>query len=354
MQHFAVISSLLFFISISNKFISLLVKVAGGKLPFNMIFKIILLSSPEILSLLMPLSLFIAILFVVSKLYADNEIVTLFSSGLDWSFLIKTISTISIFIAIITGIITLWISPSLVKIRETMLSKGEAIGAAHAVTPGHFHIINDGKQVFYVGDIDENDTVKDVFIATNHSNKVDNFLITAQSGQIKHLSEQEGNMLILHNGQRYVSSAEGKDFSVINFAEYGRQLLPKSGAVTSLERVKDTKDIYKSTRPEEMAEYTWRLAMPISVLVLTILAVGLAKVSPRQGRFAKFFPAILLYILYCNGMLFMRRLIACNVVDNYVLGLWLVHGIFLIVSWVLVLQASGWFVYIKNKLFKLR
>jgi lipopolysaccharide export system permease protein len=35
-------------------------------------------------------------------------------------------------------------------------------------------------------------------------------------------------------------------------------------------------------------------------VILSVLAISLAKVAPRRGRYAGFFPAILIYIIYSN------------------------------------------------------
>jgi lipopolysaccharide export system permease protein len=350
--HFIAIIGLLFFISISNKFIGLLAKVASGKLPFFMVCKVMVLSSPEILGLLMPLSLFIATLFVVSKLYAENEIVVLFASGLSWSFLISTTIMIAILVAVVTSVLTLWASPLLIEAREIMLNKGQSIGVINSIIPGHFQVINDGKQVFYVGDVDNN-KVNNIFIATMGGNNGSNLVITAKSGNIETLADQDSSFLILQNGRRYSGVVGSRNFSIIDFDEYGRELMPKTAEVSNLYRVKKTKDICNSKIPGEKAEYEWRLAMPISVIILAVLAVGLAKVAPRQGRFAKFLPAILLYIIYCNCMLFMRRLVATNAI-NEILGIWVVHLVFFILGILLLLQSSGWLAYVHKKFFTLK
>lgn len=47
-----------------------------------------------------------------------------------------------------------------------------------------------------------------------------------------------------------------------------------------------------------MAEFHWRLAIPLAIPLMTLIAVPLARVNVRQGKFAKVFPAVLLYLGY--------------------------------------------------------
>lgn len=113
--------------------------------------------------------------------------------------------------------------------------------------------------------------------------------------------------LILQHGHRYSGVVGNRNFSVIDFDEYGKQLFPTASAGSNVHGIQKTKEIWNSKVPEEKAEREWRLAMPISVIILSILAVSLAKVIPRQGRFAKFLPAILLYYyIFVMPMLCMR------------------------------------------------
>ena len=245
--YFVAIIFFLFLIFITNKFIGLLTKAASGQLPFAMVCQAMLLYVPEILGLLMPLSLFIAVLFVVSKLYADQEIVVLFTSGLNWYFLINTVIRVAVFVAILTAAITLWLAPYATKIREEVLSKGKTLGIISSVVPGRFQVINDGKQVFYVGNVDnknQNNKIQDIFIATNADNQLETLVVTAKSGSIETLKDQDGNFLVLQDGHRYSGIAGNANFSVIDFAEYGRQLLPKDDeSPLSMHKVQKTNEI---------------------------------------------------------------------------------------------------------------
>ena len=58
--------------------------------------------------------------------------------------------------------------------------------------------------------------------------------------------------------------------------------------------------LLSSSDPRDIAELQWRLAMPVSVIVLLLLAVPLCKSSPRQGRYGRLVVAILLFVIYYN------------------------------------------------------
>jgi lipopolysaccharide export system permease protein len=79
------------------------------------------------------------------------------------------------------------------------------------------------------------------------------------------------------------------------------------------------------------AELQWRLGLPVMTVVLTILAVPLGRLRPREGRYARVWIAVMVFALYANLALAGRTWIERGQVAP-ALGLWWVHGLFLLVS----------------------
>ena len=73
------------------------------------------------------------------------------------------------------------------------------------------------------------------------------------------------------------------------------------------------------------------MAMPVSVLVLALLAFPLSRVNPRRGKFSQLLPAILLYILYGN-LLFLGRAWVRKGILSFDVGMWWVHGLMLLIA----------------------
>lgn len=338
---FIAVTSVLLLVALSNRFIIYLAKAAVGQLPAGMILQTVGLYIPEFFGLLAPLGLFIGILLAHGRLHADNEITVMLTGGSNWADLVKIALTLALAIAGIVFILMVWIVPSVTEQREQILSQGESVGIMQAITPGQFQIFNDGKVVFYVEDVDENKTeLRRVFIADNDDAAQANTTITAQSGYLNRQEDEQSYFLVLKNGQRYTGQPGSADYTTIEFAEYGRELKAEAAVVGDFDRLKPSSELWFSDKIGDQAELQWRLAMPLSVLVLTVIAVPIAKVSPRQGRFAKFLPAILLYIVYYNLMTLAKRWVGAGILSPY-LGIWSVHLLFLVVGGLLLAYTSG-------------
>ncbi len=85
------------------------------------------------------------------------------------------------------------------------------------------------------------------------------------------------------------------------------------------------------------AALEWRIAQPFTVLVLLLIAVPLAHARPRQGRYARLVPAILLYLVYFNLLGVARVWVA----QGRLAWLWWVPGLFALGGLMLVWHRYG-------------
>ena len=81
--------------------------------------------------------------------------------------------------------------------------------------------------------------------------------------------------------------------------------------------------------------------MPLATLLLPVLAVLLSRTSPRQGRFAKLFIAVLVFITYYNTLGVAHSWVARGEVPIQV-GIWWVHICLLAVMATIAVKYWGW------------
>lgn len=344
---FLSITGILLLIALSNRFAMFLAKTATGELPLNFVFNVVWLYIPELLTFLIPLSLFLAILFAYGRLHAESEMAVLSACGIGAQDICKITVILSMFIMVLVAWLSLWVAPTLSANREKALSEGEALAVVHSMIPGRFQMFGEGNLVFYLEDINSKDnTMKGVFIAEQPAlpKKEDGWsLITAKSAHVEREEKTKDFYLVLKEGYRYKGNPGKGDYTIIKFAEYGRAVHQQAGAVSNeLLKVKPSNALLRSGTRDDIAEFQWRLSIPISVPILALLAVPLARVRPRQGRFANFLPAIVLYIIYYNLFTLSKRWIISGTISSYV-GVWWVHLCFLALAFLLLAKESGFF-----------
>lgn len=276
----------------------------------------------------------------------DSEMTVLSACGISWVYISRLTLMLSFVIMLVVGWLALSVVPTLTAAREKALSEGEALAVIQSMLPGRFQVFGEGSLVFYLEDIEsKTNKLKGVFIAeqpTQEKNKGDWTLITAAEAHVEREAKTKDFYLVLSDGYRYQGKPGTGNFNVLQFGEYGRAVQQQVTPVSSeLLRARPSGDLADSSTLEDLAELQWRLSIPLSVPILALLAIPLARVSPRHGRFAKFLPAILLYIVYYNLFTVSKRWVASGILPSAI-GVWWVHIGFLALGlWFLVKESGG-------------
>jgi len=91
--------------------------------------------------------------------------------------------------------------------------------------------------------------------------------------------------------------------------------------------------LFHSSDREDIAELQWRIASPVSVLCLVLLAIALSQIHLGQ-RYAKLLFAILLYLGYSQLLGTAKRWVA-NGTWPALPGTWTIHALCLVLALVL-------------------
>lgn len=157
--------------------------------------------------------------------------------------------------------------------------------------------------------------------ATTHIN-----VITAADGELYHDANGAERYLGLNDGFR-VEGVLGEDnYRLLRYERNDIKLTDpdQDTSADSAKRSAPTSVLWHSEDPVQRAEIHWRLAAPVSVLILVLLALPLSKSSPRQPRYAGLLIAFLAWAVYYNLMTIGRSLLSQGKL-NFLIGFWWVH-----------------------------
>lgn len=335
------VTGILLVIALSNRFSSYLAKSASGQIPIDWIFKLVGLHIPELLSTLLPLGMMLSVLFAYGKLYANSEFIVLLCSGVNPRFILKITLTVGLAVAVVVAYLSLVVNPKTIDKREKAIADAESFALLQSIVPGKFQSSGDGRTVFYIEGLHSHHgarlSMERVFIAElprPESQDQKTTLLIADQAEQKKPKKDQAMYIVLKNGTRYAGKPGTHDYTVMQFEEYGREIKRTESNSTAYipHKAKTSYDLLFSTQAADQAELGWRLSLCLSVLILALIAVPLSEVNPRQGRFAHFLPAILLYIVYYNFLTISKRWVAAGEVNLW-LGMGWVHLLFFSYAW---------------------
>jgi lipopolysaccharide export system permease protein len=150
-------------------------------------------------------------------------------------------------------------------------------------------------------------------------------------------------MLTFADGRRYKGEPGNPVFEIVYFKEHGiPYALPASEPIKLKPESRPLADLLGGGDPELTAELQWRLSVPLTTMVLTIIAVPLSRSQPRQGRYGGLAAGVLVFIIYVDLLAAAKIWVEREDVPPFI-GVWWVHLLFLAVGGILLGRQFGYF-----------
>lgn len=290
-------------IALVTLFIRLLGEAARGELANEAVFTYLGFSLLHFLPVLLSVAIFIGVLLTLMRYWRESEMAVWFSSGLSLRDWIWPVLVFALPMVLVLALLTNAIIPWALNKKDTY--KAELLGRddTSTVAPGIFAESHGGERVYFVEGLNPlTGTVRNVFMQSKDSGK-SGVVVAAEGAQKK--TDDGTRFLVLSKGRRYEGEPGQAEYRTIQFDRYWIRLDPVE--IKARERQKNirqlsTAALWKSPEADARGELAGRLNVPVSVLVLALLAIPLSYVNTRASRSYGLIVALLLYFIYNNLM----------------------------------------------------
>ena len=319
-------------IFVSQNLMRNLTHTVKGNIPSDYIFDLLLLKVPSLITFILPLSFFIGILLSQSRLYIQHEMTVLHSVGLSEWYVAKLCLVFSLCNMLIFTFITFYLEPWSQKSTMELWAKIESNTNVSILSEGQFYDL--GQNVLFIEKTNDHH-LESIFIAQlpDEPQKKINVAM-AKQGVITKKNDSE-ETLILRHGNRYSNFSNQAQVDVTSFGKHILQITPPKPNGRSIIEALTISELKKFSDIKAQALYQWKIAMPFIFPILALIAVPLARVKTRQGKFAKITPAILFYLSYI-ALLFSTKFALEQKIISMNFGLWGVHILTFVFSLILL------------------
>jgi lipopolysaccharide export system permease protein len=335
------VTMVLLLILLTNQFARVLGDVAKGKLPKDAAFDVIGLSAVQYLTILVPIGLFLAVMLALGRLYRDSELPAMMACRVGPSGIYRPLSWLAI--PLVLGVAWLSIEGGPWAITNVDRIGAEARRQADlaSIEPGQFTVFGPDRAVVYGHSVTPQGQMEKVFMQRQvEDGSIE--VVIAEIGAMVEADDPDVRLLVLHDGRRYEGVPGTTEFRVIEFAEHGVPYrLPNVKTSAPRPRSMAFIDLMRSDEPEHVAEFQWRLGVPLSTVILAILAVPLSRSQPRAGRYGRLAIGLLVFIIYLNMMSAAKAWVEQSTVSP-ALGIWWVHGSMLLFALGLLAVQNGY------------
>lgn len=273
---------------------------------------------------IMTMALFIAMVYTLSRLYIDSEMVIWFCSGVGLSSLIRPMVRFAWPVLLAVAALSLFVLPWSNQQIEDMKNRYESRGDLDRVQPGQFQESANGNRVFFIEkNLLSSNSASNVFVSSTESGK--ETITSARRGH----AEMIGNdrFLVLEHGQRLEITTGKPELKFSEFEQYsvrvaqdplGANLDRPLGIIPTLELLRDLS-------PPSLGELSWRIGFFMAAFNLIIIALAATRVNPRIGRSGNLFFSLLIFQFYLNLLVLGQTWISSGQISFIAFNI-LLHG----------------------------
>ena len=320
--------AVLLLVSVGGFLTDLIAEISRGKVPAGLMLQLLALRMPRFFSFVMPLALFIGLMMGIARLYADSEMAVLASVGISSQQLLRPVIMIAAPFVLIIAFSSLWLVPWTAQKAKTMVEQANRSFLLSGLEPGRFVELPGKSGILFVSELSrDGKTFTNLFVQRENKGRLD--IITAGKGEL--LLVGGARVLRLEKGNRIEGELGLKDFRKVQF-EVNEIKVPEpdaSKASNKLDSVSTLK-LLQIGSAASISEFHWRLAMPLFAIILSVLAIPLARSEPRQPQYGLVLFAIMAYLLGMLALLAGTFLLADASIPSF-LGLW----------WAIIPMAAG-------------
>lgn len=248
---------------------------------------------------ILTLSLFIAMVSTLSRMYRESEMVVWFTSGQGLAGFLMPLFRFAWPVLLVITLMALFVWPWTNQQTKDMQSRYEQRSDLARVAPGQFQESSSGNRVFFIDrDLAGDQASTNVFIAATEKGK--SSVTTARSGRIE--TKGDAQFLMLENGQRLENVIGESALKISDFEEYGTKT-GDSAAVSKgapVANLLSTRSLIKAPTRANLGELAWRFGLALASINCVVLALALASVNPRGGRSGNLIFVLLTFVVYNN------------------------------------------------------
>ncbi|KAF1020550.1 MAG: Lipopolysaccharide export system permease protein LptF [Acinetobacter bereziniae] len=323
----SVVVILLTVIMMGGQLIKRFGQAAMGRVDPSILLSIIGFRLPEFLMLIFPLGFFIGLMLVFGRLYVDHEMAVLNGSGISKIQVARLLIPLTIVYLCIQSFLMVWMAPAGLRQYEQLMSTQAVRTGFDLVRPREF--ISSGAYTIYAGSLSEDrKNLKDIFFyqRAEKEGKPDVMILAKEATRVE-IANETASVVDLVLGRRYEIYPGTPKYSQTEFKTYRLRLENNKEAKFEsgeVEALSFGKLLENTDDPVIQSELGWRLFVPFSMIVALMLATALCEVSPRQGRYLKLFPALLIFASLIVALMAIRTR-----VSKAEVGLWAYPAILL-------------------------
>ena len=324
-------------IIVSRKFIRILDEAIAGQVSNDTLLTILGLKTIVASVEFLPVSLFMAVLMVLGRMYRDQEMAAVSSAGGGTGTIYRAVFLLVFPLSVLAVGLSLYVAPWAEANVDKLMQQDQESSDLRGIAAGKFSEYSQGDLVFYVEKITADKKMHKVFVQNRQHGNLS--IINADAARMKDLPD--GRYIFFENGERVQGQPGTLNYVIEQFVEYAVRIEAKVSAATFNRQALPVDLLWGSDVKNYIAELQRRLTVPLGVLLLSFIAVPLAQIAPRGGVYGNMLVGFLIYFTYGNLIRVSQSWVMSGTIPPWLGGSG-VNVLLLLIGGFLVARLYGW------------
>lgn len=278
--------------------LKLLELVANSDAPPSLFLKLVAMTLPKFLEMILPISLVIAVIFTYNRLIMDNEVIVMRACGVDQYGLARPAIGLALVTSLLLTIISAWVSPKCFAQVQEMRQTIKAQYSAFLLREGVFNTFGSGLTIYLRARQDNGDMLGLMIYDAREKDKPA-IAITAKRGRIE--MENGTPNIVVFDGMRQQIDPDNGSLSKLYFSRYTIEIKGLESAAEAHWREPEERTLPELLNPDMankrdrdnagafLAEAHNRIVTPWNALSFTLTALAAILLGPfnRRGQHIK-------------------------------------------------------------------
>ncbi|MGH8145410.1 MAG: LPS export ABC transporter permease LptF [Rhodanobacteraceae bacterium] len=327
-----------------STFAEIVNKVASGRLPGGIMFTVLGLNLVNTLQALLPMAMFLGVLMALGRMYRDSEMHVLSASGFGPRGLLKPAAIFAIGTGLVVAAVALWLGPWAARTSTADVNEANRSVIAAGLEAGRFTSLPGRGGILFANSVSPDGTrLGKLFVSSERTDKdgvTEIHVITANHGELFHEGAVDNRFIALYDGHRFDIRLGRDNWRTMQFQRNDIALSPPAEDTSDddTDSLRSTASLIGDQDLDARAELQWRIAIPFGPLVLAMLALPMARQSPRASPTGRILLAVLAYLIIFNLMNLARIFITSGKLSAPLGMWWVLVPVFAGAAWVFARQ----------------
>ncbi|MCZ6887289.1 MAG: LPS export ABC transporter permease LptF [Gammaproteobacteria bacterium] len=251
------------------------------------------------LEVLLPTAFYLSAVLAVATLHRDREAFAAYAAGISPNRCVRGLWVLSAIIAILVAGLSNYARPWAYETRYELAKQASEL-LVENMQPGRYYTWQDDLVITAARVRAEDGELQEVFAQNRAAGTIN--VVRAKRGRIQPERTASGHWFLFEDGTSYQIDLAGRQDRTSRFGRFYYRAPPAAQtSPAEKRRARSTRLLSKSEKVKEIAEFQWRMTVPLVAFLIGLVGIQLGRTQPGRTPYTRLTIAVVVYAVVFNA-----------------------------------------------------